>query len=148
MVAVAQLVEPRIVDPVVVGSIPIGHPTKMTIFDRIRELNLPLGNYVVIGGVMEAHGIRSARDVDIVVNDELFEELKKRGWKRKWFFWRMVGAFRCKVLKNGKGAEAFSNYKYKKYAPDTDELIRKAEMINGLPFLPLDELAKFKRELA
>jgi hypothetical protein len=28
MVAVAQLVEHRIVDPVVAGSIPVGHPTK------------------------------------------------------------------------------------------------------------------------
>ncbi|MEY4194606.1 MAG: hypothetical protein RLZZ226_974 [Pseudomonadota bacterium] len=29
MVAVAQLVEPRIVIPVVVGSSPIGHPTSL-----------------------------------------------------------------------------------------------------------------------
>lgn len=120
----------------------------MTIFERVRELNLPFGQYVVIGGAMEAHGIRPARDVDIVVNDELFEELKRRGWKRKWLFFKLLGIFRCKVLIDGKGAEAFSNYKYKKYVPDTDDLIKNAEMIEGLPFLPLTELMKFKKELA
>ena len=41
-----------------------------------------------------------------------------------------------------------SNYKYKNYRPDTDELIKNADIIEGLPFLPLTELIKFKSELA
>jgi hypothetical protein len=116
----------------------------VSIFKRVEALNLPIGKYVVIGGVMEAYGLRFARDIDILVNKELFKQLKSEGWKRKWFFWR---AWKCKMLVKG-DAEAFSNYKYKKYKPDTDELIKNADIINGLPFLPLKELARFKTELA
>ena len=39
MVTVAQLVEPRIVIPVVVGSNPISHPNLFFLF-RIRALNI------------------------------------------------------------------------------------------------------------
>ncbi len=115
-----------------------------SIFERVKSLNLPLGQYIIIGGVMEAHGIRPARDVDLLVNKELFQQLKNDGWKRKWFFWRVL---RCKLLVKG-DTEVFSNYKYKNYRPDTDELIKNADIIEGLPFLPLTELIKFKSELA
>jgi hypothetical protein len=117
----------------------------MSIFDRVKSLNLPLGKYVVIGGVMEAHGIRPARDIDLLVVPDLFKQLQKEGWKRKWFFWRTLS---CKLITNGKDAEAFSTYQYKNYRPTTEELISRAEMINDIPFLPLTDLMAFKKELA
>ena len=40
----------------------------MTIFQRVRNLHFPLGEYVIIGGgILEALGIRDTRDLDIVV---------------------------------------------------------------------------------
>lgn len=48
------------------------------IFERVRSLGLPLGRYAVVGGSMEAHGLRRARDIDIdiVANSELFRTLE------------------------------------------------------------------------
>ena len=40
MVVVAQLVESRIVIPVVVGSSPIVHPTEFVVNENARKLNL------------------------------------------------------------------------------------------------------------
>jgi len=45
----------------------------MNIFERVKKLNLPLGEYVVIGGgILEALGIRNTNDVDIIVVPKLF----------------------------------------------------------------------------
>lgn len=52
----------------------------MNIFDHVKSLNLPFGEYVVIGsGVMSAHGIRQHKDVDLLVTPALYETLKKDG---------------------------------------------------------------------
>ena len=52
----------------------------MNIFDQVKSLNLPLGKYVVVGGgVLAAHGIRDFKDIDILITEELFDELKKNG---------------------------------------------------------------------
>jgi hypothetical protein len=41
---------------------------KLNIFEKVKELNLPFGKYVVVSsGVLDALGIRSASDVDIAV---------------------------------------------------------------------------------
>ena len=49
MVGVAQLVEPRVVIPVVVGSSPIIHPYKNILFAKVAELvdALDLGSSVL-----------------------------------------------------------------------------------------------------
>lgn len=54
----------------------------MPIVDRIKVLNLPEGQFVVIGsGVMDALGLRAAHDIDLVVTPALFEALKTAdGW--------------------------------------------------------------------
>ncbi|MEX0651862.1 MAG: hypothetical protein WD509_00220 [Candidatus Paceibacterota bacterium] len=45
----------------------------MNIFERVKRLNFPFGEYVVVGGgVMEAYGLRNAGDLDIVVGSALF----------------------------------------------------------------------------
>ena len=53
----------------------------MTISDRVKALGFPLGQYVVVGGAMEAFGIRPANDLDVVVTEDLFAELMRKGWK-------------------------------------------------------------------
>lgn len=48
----------------------------MTIIERVQQLNVPLDQTVVIGsGVLDALGLRTAGDVDLVVSPELFEAL-------------------------------------------------------------------------
>ena len=48
MVGVAQLVEPRIVIPVVVGSIPIAHPIHGPLAQLVEQLTL---NQLVVGSI-------------------------------------------------------------------------------------------------
>ncbi|HET8883842.1 MAG TPA: hypothetical protein VFM68_00020 [Candidatus Saccharimonadales bacterium] len=48
----------------------------MSIIDRVRQLNLPLDEVVVIGsGVLDALKLRPAGDVDLVVTANLFADL-------------------------------------------------------------------------
>lgn len=118
----------------------------MNILVKAKALNLPANSYCVVGsGVLEIHGIRTAKDLDILVNRESYQELKKRGWKRHWFFWRVLT---CKALKNGDN-EAFSNFKCgKNYRLETDEILKKSEFFEGVPFLPLLDLLIIKKEFA
>lgn len=52
----------------------------MTIIQRIKDLNFPFDKFVVIGsGLLDAYGLRSADDIDLVVSDELYESLKAQG---------------------------------------------------------------------
>ncbi len=112
------------------------------IISRIKSLNLPLGHYCVFGsGVLEVHGIRKARDIDLIVDKDMYQELKKRGWKRYWFFRRV---FTCKALKKD-GNEAFSNIKWKNYRVENNELFKNAETIDGVPFMRLNEYLRYKR---
>lgn len=56
----------------------------MDIFRKVKDLNLPYGQYVIFGsGPLEAHGIRKTRDVDLLITTKLYKELKTRGWQEK-----------------------------------------------------------------
>lgn len=52
----------------------------MNIITKIKELNFPTGEYVVVGsGIMDALGIRKANDIDIAVTPKLHTQLRKTG---------------------------------------------------------------------
>jgi hypothetical protein len=112
---------------------------------KLKELNLPAGQYAVIGsGTLAVRGIREARDLDIVAQPAVFEELKRRGgWKRKWFF---RGFLTRRVIQKD-GVEIFSNYHYKKFRPLTEDIIQGADIIEGFPFISLEDYVAFKKEL-
>lgn len=112
----------------------------MNIFEKVKSLNLPHDQYVVVGGgVLAAHGIRETQDVDIVATPELFEEIKRQeGWRegRK---------------PNGGPAlymdifEVYLDVNCDSYQPTTQELIKRANVINEIPFISLDDLLLFKK---
>jgi len=116
----------------------------MDIFEEVKNLNLPLGQYLVLGsGPMAARRIREYKDIDILVTENLYEELVKQGWKTVEIN-GVNGKF--KVLKNGK-FEVDKRLWCGDYKPDIEALIKNAEIINGVPFLQLSELVKFKTAL-
>ena len=111
----------------------------MTIFEEVRKLDLPIGQYAVVGsGVMSAYGIRQHKDVDLIITISLFEKLKDCGWE--------LSKDKKNVIKHG-NYEADINYKYGEYQPDSSKLIETAQIINGIPFINLDEVVKFKKAL-
>lgn len=58
----------------------------MDIVTKVKELNLPHGQYVVFGsGPLAVHSIRETRDVDLLVTDKFYNRLKEQGWEeREW----------------------------------------------------------------
>lgn len=121
---------------------------KEPISDRVKALNFPQGEYVVVGGAMEAHGIREASDLDIVVTESLFEQLIAEGWP-------VCECENCRIeWKNGStrrmlkkpGVDILSDYSWKDlYNPDTAKLLKNADVIDGVPYVQLTELLKWKK---
>ena len=114
----------------------------MDIFQRVKELNFPSGHYVVVGGgVMEAHGLRTAGDLDIVANPQLFVELKERGWEIDNSFKEKFDRVRLKY----KDVEIFSDIEGSGTFIPVQEFIDRAEFIHEIPFMDLEELLGLKR---
>ncbi len=111
----------------------------MTIFEKVAALNLPVGHYVVIGGgPLAAHTIRESHDIDLLVTAVLYEKLKAAGWKEE--DWPEGGHYACY-----ENIEADTEWSYGSYNPRPEELIKNAEIINGIPFAPLQEVLQWKR---
>ena len=97
---------------------------------------------------MEAFGIRLANDLDIVVTEDLFGELMKQGWKlceceKCQAKWQRGSTDR--TLK-GDGVDILSEYSCGDlYHADTGELIKNAAIVDGVPFVQLEELLKWKK---
>ncbi len=115
--------------------------TQSDIFSRIKALNLPFGEYVVVSsGTLEALGIRPARDLDIAATSKLFEKLRAEGG---WTEEERYG----KIFLSKPGIDIIRQLSWDTYPTTTEEAIRSALVIEGIPFMNLDELKRFKRAL-
>lgn len=57
----------------------------MAIIERVRMLQLPPEEFVVIGsGVLDALDLRESDDIDLAVSDTLFDQLKRHGWQSEY----------------------------------------------------------------
>lgn len=112
----------------------------MNIFEKVKSLDLPPDQYVVVGGgVLAARKIRETQDIDIVVTPGLFEEIKEQeGWREDTK--PNGGPCLCKDM-----YEVFLDVNCDSYQPTTKELISRAETINGIPFISLHDLLLFKK---
>jgi len=117
----------------------------MDIFKKLKQLNLPLGQYVVVGGAMAAHGIRPAHDLDILVTPVLYEKLLNSGYEQCKCD-QCIRTSRLMLKKDG--VDILPSLMQGNYIGDIRQLIKKADMINGYPFIKLTEFIKFKKELS
>ena len=93
------------------------------------------------GAVITAHGIRQTADIDILVNSELFERLKKAGWST-------ISKENGTIMLRKGIYEIYDNLHVGCYKSDTETLLKNTEIIRGIPFMPLKELISFKQALA
>lgn len=116
----------------------------MTIFQKVRELGFPDGEYIVVGsGILAAKGIRETNDLDIVVTSELFEKCKSEGWEvLPWTKQSIPGK---DWLKKG-NAEVYVQLSRKTGGISARELLENVEVIEGIPFITLESLIDFKQE--
>jgi len=113
----------------------------MNIFKKLTELNLPLGEYVVVGsGLLAALGLREAVDLDVAVSQALFKKLLAKGnLKPETKYGRLFLV--------GEDLGVISRLNWDDYQTDVHEAIRTAMIIKGFPFLNINETIKFKRAL-
>lgn len=113
----------------------------MNIITKIKELNFPIGEYVVVGsGILDALNIRKANDIDIAVTPKLHEQLRKTGEFKEDIRYNTIF-----LLKDG--LEIIPQLNWEKYDTTTEEAISSAKIIEGVPFMNLEELIKFKTAL-
>ncbi len=118
----------------------------MDIFKTVSALNLPRGEYAVVGsGILAAKGIRRADDVDLVMTLDLMKRLLVEGWKTNPTAFAITGREFMSIT-NG-SVEAFSDMKRGTYMTDTIDIIRSAEVIKGIPFMNFEETKAFKAAL-
>lgn len=111
----------------------------MDIIRKVKSLNLPLGEYAVFGsGPLVIRGIREAHDIDVVVTPELYQKLKKEGWKEK--VWEGGGKHLAKGV-----FEVTTKWGCGEYNPAIDQLIDEAEIMDEIPFVRLEEVLKWKQ---
>lgn len=113
----------------------------MNIVERVKKFNLPLGEYVIVGsGTLEALKIRSANDVDMAVTPRLFEILLATGeWEKEERY--------GKIFLTRSGVDVIPSLDWSEYPTTTKEAIESALIIDGVPFMNLEELKKFKLAL-
>lgn len=101
---------------------------------KFRELKPPLNQYAIFGaGPMTIRGIRKSKDLDVIVTDDLYKKLLKRYKETK-----------SGQIKIGK-IEIFSPQSA--LIDNPEELIDRAETIQGFKFIRLDDLIKWKKKL-
>jgi hypothetical protein len=117
----------------------------MNIFLELKKLNLPSGQYIVVGsGVMSAKGIRPTSDLDIVTTPKIFEQYKKMvGWKL--LEWTKPDIRGKEWLRNG-AVELYQQFSLKSGSLSVVDLLEDSEVINGVAFMSLEQLIKYKKE--
>jgi len=113
----------------------------MNIIAEVQKLDLPLGQYVVIGsGIMAQLGLRGANDVDIAVTPDLYAKLRASG---EWEEEERYG----KIFLKKEAVEINPRLDWESYSTTAEEAIASATIIDGVPFMNLNELVAFKRAL-
>lgn len=118
---------------------------KAELVAKIEALSLPFGEYIIVGSAsMAVRGIREANDLDIVAQPTLFAKLAKtwpldeeffKKWNRKKLRGDEVEVYDGLYLDNDK------------YSISNSELIKRADIIEGLPFQPLENLLLCKLDI-
>lgn len=113
----------------------------MDIFKKLKELNFPEGQYVVVGsGLLAAFGLREANDLDVAVNGNLLKSLIESDRYRQEIKYD-------KLFLIEEGMDILTQLDWEAYPTTVDEAIKTAVIIRGYPFLNPTETIKFKKAL-
>lgn len=112
--------------------------TRAEILKKVAALHFPEGSYVVFGSApMAMAGLREAKDIDFLVSQEMFEDLKQRGWQER----DKGGLDKPLVYED---FEAHPNWNFSSYSPTLEQLLATADVVDGIPFAALSEVRKWK----
>lgn len=112
--------------------------TGQDITRKVKKLGLANGSYVVFGSCpMAVAGIRESSDIDLLVSEAVFEDLKKQGWQT------LHKDKNDKPLVKG-DFDVHTNWDFSSYAPTLKHLLASATVVDGVPFASLEEVRKWK----
>jgi len=112
------------------------------LFQKVKELKLPIGKYALFGSApLGIKGLRDCHDIDIIVTEDLWDECKNKDWLLKIAL--HDGLYPdCPYLEKGK-IELWKDWKPGQW--NIKQLIREAEIIDGLPFVKLERVLEWKK---
>jgi hypothetical protein len=116
---------------------------KKVVTDTIKKLDFPAASYPVFSGaVLAVHGIRSAADIDIVAQPDLFLNLKQSGE------WKLTTRYEddTEFLQRD-SFEIASKLAWSKYPVTLTEAKEHEDMIDGVPFMSLEDVIQFKQAM-
>src|SRR3989338_5214875 len=100
---------------------------------ELKKINLPKDKFAIYGGgVLSVHGIRECEDLDIIVKNDLWQEL--------------IGKF--KNCFNGESIEIGNLSFWDNFLPledSCDKLIERADVIDGIRYVKLNDIIKWKK---
>lgn len=109
----------------------------MDVAAEAKALNFPTGSFAVFGsGPLSVRGLREANDVDIIVSEAFFKQLATDATWTKG-----------ELSDHHKSLTKGNVSVYDSWAPgswDIDELIREAEIIDGVPYVKLENVLEWK----
>jgi hypothetical protein len=112
--------------------------TGQELMNKVHELGLPLGHYVVFGsGLLAVFNLRAVNDIDIFVTEAIFEALNQSGLYKSCSDRRGVRLVRDAV-------EVWSAWGPGEW--DIEELIKQAVIIDGIPFVGLQTVLQWKKQ--
>jgi len=113
-----------------------------TFADKVKALDLPLDQIIVIGsGILDQLGIRPASDIDLAASSDLMKKLseesddwsKKFGYNQRFYF-----------VKDDGSAEVWDGWDFDGQAVSYDDLLDYAVKYDGVRFVDLEFLRKWK----
>jgi Ser-tRNA(Ala) deacylase AlaX len=113
-------------------------------FEAVKKLNLPREHYAIAGsGPLGIRSLREINDIDIIVSLDLCDRLAEK------YSITDTGEVK-KIVVPGEEIEIFWQGSFYKRVgdgtvPTVPAMIARAEMIDGLPFITLDDMLCFKR---
>ena len=113
-----------------------------TFADKVKALNLPLDQIIVIGsGILDQLGIRPASDIDLAVSSDLMKKLSEESgdWLKK-----VDDNQRFYFVKDDGSAEVWDGWEFDRQAVSYDDLLDYAVKYDGVRFVDLEFLRKWK----
>lgn len=116
----------------------------MDIISEIKKLNFPPTDFVVAGSaIMAMYGLKQTNDIDLVVSPNIFKQCQDAG------SWESVGyTYSDRLgkhhLKKGVVELYLDVNNGEVFRPTLEELLSRAEVFEGISFISMDDLLKFK----
>lgn len=114
-----------------------------TFADKVKALNLPLDQIIVIGsGILDQLGIRPASDIDLAASSDLMKKLSEESgdWLKKF-----DDNQRFYFVKDDGSAEVWDGWEFDRQAVSYDDLLDYAVKYDSVRFVNLEFLSQWKK---